>query len=133
MPRRAGTRSLVWTVLILASTAGCSTTASPVAGAASTPPSLAGSYTMSYWVPKGPAQTFPLTMKRDGHFSIKTVTDDPRGTWKESSDVVTLTTTTKAGYVFTIHQFGKNLGSKTHSGRITADGQPWAKWYAVRA
>jgi hypothetical protein len=103
--------------------------------------SPAGSYTMSYWLLKGPERPYrltpyPLTLKSDGHFTIIThLVSNAEGTWTEASNVVTLVSNGNTGprsWIYTIHESGTDLGSKSKPGNVTVDGKPWAKWYATR-
>jgi hypothetical protein len=91
--------------------------------------SPAGSYTATII---SSVSTFPspLTLTRGGSFVF---TGGPQGTWTETGDVIHMTGTLSGHtYVFSIRQFGKNLGSTTKRGTITLDGAKFARWYGVR-
>jgi hypothetical protein len=120
------------TVVVLVLAAGLGLAGPTVAGAKTPPPTAsdpAGSYTATLFAPKETSFSTPLTLTAKGHFSFK---DGPKGTWTEAGTALTLTGTfQKTSFVFTITQRGVNLGSKAHPGKLTADGTPDAKWYAV--
>lgn len=132
--RRVGTALSVVLVLVLALAAGLGLAgaSASVAGAKTPPPtstSPAGSYTATLFAPKEPSFSTPLTLTAKGHFSF---TSGPKGTWTETGTALTMTGTfQKTSFVFTIKQRGANLGSKAHPGKLTADGTPDAKWFAV--
>ena len=91
--------------------------------------SPAGSYTATLFAPHGQSAQDSLTLTAKGHFSFQ---GGPKGTWTETGTALTMTGTLKnVTFVFTITQMGKNLGSKAHPGKFTADGAPDAKWFAV--
>jgi hypothetical protein len=91
--------------------------------------SPAGTYTATLFAPKEASATVALTLSAKGHFSFQA---GPKGKWTETGNALTMTATFhKTTFVFTITQKGTDLGSKSHPGRLTADGAPDAKWYAV--
>jgi hypothetical protein len=109
-------------------------TAVPVAGATTARTFSVGSYTMIYWLSSASAKSFPLTLKRNGHFTITTPLSKTTGTWKYSADVVSLTTPRVPDdhWVYTARLVGKNLGSRSQPGKVMFDGKRWkAHWYAV--
>jgi len=72
----------------------------------------------------------PLKVNVNGTFGF---TGGPHGTWTETGNVIHMAGTIKSiPYSFAIKQLGKKLGSTTKQGTVTAEGTPFATWYAVR-
>ena len=98
-------------------------------------PSLAGSYVASIYTKHGfIVPTGPLTLTRAGHFSFALSGGGNKGTWTETSGLVTLTATgnDSSGAVYTVRARGVDLGSASHPGRVTDNGHSAGKWYATR-
>jgi hypothetical protein len=101
----------------------------PTTTTTSTSLSPTGRYIATLSAPKQGSISAPLNLTSKGHFSFK---GGPKGKWTETGTAITMTGTFhKITFVFTIDQRGANLGSKAHPGKLTADGMPDAKWYAI--
>ncbi|HXQ44641.1 MAG TPA: hypothetical protein VN816_08380 [Acidimicrobiales bacterium] len=115
--------------VVLVGVAGLGVAGATSASARTSATSPAGSYTATILAKKSPPTEDALTLTAKGHFAFK---KGPKGTWTETGDAITMTGKLKGTpFEFTIRQSGADLGSKAHPGRITLDGTPFAKWYAV--
>jgi hypothetical protein len=95
----------------------------------STSVSPAGHYIATLSAPKEGSISGPLSLTSKGRFSFN---GGAEGKWTETGTAITMIGTFhKNTFVFTIVQRGADLGSKAHPGKLTADGMPDARWYAV--